>query len=149
MEEFLSYEECVQLRDAGFPQPAYAPFQFWYSKSGVDRMIWNIDQFGIGWIHNGEIHINSPEQFGGVYAPTALDIFKELGEGYHLYQTQRFENRSPIDPLWAVDSPKDANGKFQTFYGQNVFTALRMAFFHKTKGDPLHGFEPIENLLNS
>lgn len=85
--EYCSYELSVQLRDAGFPQPSLAVGQVWWIENESSAFWLRIcfiegDVVGFHLFGGGSPCTVDLLEFNGVYAPTALDILKELTGQY-------------------------------------------------------------------
>ncbi len=94
MTNHVTPETAKKLKEAGFLQPAPEPGQVWYDATGAAHVV--------GLRMDGRLHfialstghirwISEGKEAGFIYAPTASDILRELGElSALLYENNRF-----------------------------------------------------------
>ena len=162
--EHCSYELSVQLRDSGFPQPEPAAGQVWYSGAHKTPFIIIFDKEALdkryrehgyhaknrergnfeGLVRISALNDGSVGDFdikGFVYAPTALDILKELGLEWELSQVKRFPELDLV--LWKLVEPFGGGDRPLVFYAQDLFEVLYQAFVYVKTGDANHASVPI------
>lgn len=123
----LTYDQCVQLRDAGFPQPEYQAGQMWYVKNGG-----NEDDLGLVFpavllpdngstnlfvatsIHNHthRLYINPFSLISLAYCPTVEDMLSLLLPGWILTKTKGgnwvVADAATLTPLYLEKTPMAA-----------------------------------------
>jgi len=136
MEEFLSHEECVQLRDAGFPQPDPALGQIWYidmyGREWWSAMVCKVDDslVDVFWIGGEDGLVNLSRFSNAVYVPTALDILKELPVGTMLGRRQGGNVLT-----WVVETPHSNSTRGRLFRAMAAVNALSAAYLYKEETD--------------
>lgn len=78
MQNHVTPGTARRLRDAGFPQPEYKFGQYWRTEDGRHDAFCGSKSWATfeDWVKTKKISI--------VFAPTATDILRELGDGYRL-----------------------------------------------------------------
>ena len=95
--DHVTFATAILLKDAGFPQPAPAPGQFWYNKY-EDIICWGhtVDSWG------------EPYEDATTFAPTATDILRELHNHFATMPGHSVNiELSPIDDGFQVDVFED------------------------------------------
>lgn len=76
MENYVTPETAKKMKEAGFPQPDFKFGQLWYETERQDFAIVGTGKFELFKQHReGEL----------IFAPTATDILRELGDDYALH----------------------------------------------------------------
>lgn len=98
MSDFVSYETAVKLKEAGFPQPEFLNMQLWYRtryKGGslehpaicMACKVCGQKELNMVAVDGGDSSFHGSD---AVFAPTATDILRGLGEDW----TLRFQKSS-------------------------------------------------------
>ena len=103
---FVTYETALRLKEAGFPQPEKERLQIWYNDKGVPSIILNI-------------FLARPDLC--VFAPTADDILRELGENYTLCYSMSDNGKE-----WFCDNTKH---EYEIHSDENPAEACALAWF--------------------
>jgi hypothetical protein len=115
----ITPETAQKLKEAGFPQPEFDMGQFWYDSDGnpwvvgmevrsklehMESKLVVRDLFSSSWEWLRDTN-------GFIFAPTAMDIMKDLGQKYVLWYDD-----SPKVQMWfcakTSDSPSDTQHPF-------------------------------------
>ena len=78
MKDIVSFDTAKRLKEAGFPQPAPAPGQFWYNSECVIFYIYAANKNIISKqdMHSGAFFDDVPMDDSDIYVPTRKQILK-------------------------------------------------------------------------
>jgi len=132
MKDIVSFETAKRLRDAGFPQPEFATGQIWYNLYAAASFIGrkDCDNRGNTTFFCTSLRTGTTDEIRlikdvAIFAATAADILRELGEAYSL---------TICGPFFRVEQMK-ADEYFVVAYWQdeNPAEACAKAWLEKNK----------------
>lgn len=91
--DIVTFETAKRLKEAGFPQPEPTFGQIWYNGAEAFVVVkfcraeeWSVCPLrSADWVRTFSAAFQHPLTFGDpLFAPSATDILRELGERYHL-----------------------------------------------------------------
>jgi len=103
MNDTVSFETAVRLKEAGFPRPEPHYRQVWYTSDGIDCFtLGRKSPQGRFWADDKILKPDFHTSPDVVFAPTATDILREIRKELDATNKHHWVHLSPLATMWEV-----------------------------------------------